>query len=485
MSENKLKTKVLSNLIWRYAERCGAQGVQFIVSIILARLLSPSDYGLIGLITVFISVCNLFISSGFGNALVQKKNAESKDFSSVFYFNIVVSVLLYIVMFFTAPLIADFYNEQLLIPVIRVLSLGLVVGGFGAVQNAYVQKGLQFKKFFFATLGGTIVSAVVGIYIAYKGGGVWALVAQTLTSQCANTLILWIIVKWRPTLEFSFKRMKVMFSFGWKMLASSIIDTIYNNIYTLVIGKFYSTEELGIYNRGKTFPVMVVENINSSIQSVLFPAMSKYQDNRETVKNMVRRSITVSTFLIFPAMAGLAAIAKPLTVILLTEKWLPSVPFMWFCCFTYAFWPIHTANLQAINALGRSDIFLKLEIIKKVLGIATLIATIPFGLYTMMWGRCITTLLSSFINAYPNKKLLGYSYIEQVKDMLPSFILSIVMLVIVYAVEFLNLNNWLTLIIQIILGMVIYFGLAKLFKLECFNYILNTVTGIYKAKRNK
>lgn len=480
MRNNSLKDRVLSGLFWRYGERCGAQGVQFIVSIVLARLLTPSDYGIIGLITVFMSLCNLFIGCGFGNALVQKKDAKSVDFSSVFYFNIGMSIILYIVMFFCAPLIAGFYNNTILIPVIRVLSISLLLGGVNAVQQAYVSKTMQFKRFFFATLGGTICSAVVGIFIAYKGGGVWALVAQSLTNQFIDTIILWITVKWRPTLEFSGKRMKKMFLFGYKLLVSSIIDTVYNNIYTLLIGKFYSTRDLGIYNRGKTFPIMVVDNINSSIRSVLFPALSSEQDNKERFKAMVRRSIMTSTFLIFPAMAGLAVVAKPLTITLLTEKWLPSVPFVYFCCFTYAFWPIQTANLQAINALGRSDIFLKLEIIKKVIGILTLIITLPMGLIPMMWGRCVTTVISSFLNAFPNKKLLNYSYFEQLKDMAPSFVLSMVMFAVVFPITMLNVAPSLQLIIQIILGVTVYFGLAKLFKLECFEYVMNTVKGLKK-----
>ena len=472
---NDKRNKVLSSLFWRYAERWGAQVIQFIVQIILARLLTPSDYGIIGLITVFISISLVFAQSGLGQALVQRKQIDNEEFSTVFYFSMIFSVILYGILFLCAPVIANFYNEPVLTSVVRVLGVTVIIGAVNSVQQAYVQKTMQFKRFFWSTLGGTLVSAVVGIYMAYRGYGVWALVGQQISNQLVNTVILWVTVKWRPMLIFSVSKAKRLFSYGWKLLCSSLIDTIYNNIYSLIIGKFYSSTDLGYYNRGKQFPMLIIQNINSAIDSVLFPVMAEVQDEKQRLKAMVRRSIVTSTFLIFPAMAGLGAIAKPLTVILLTEKWLSAVPFIWFCCFIYAFWPVHTANLQAIKALGRSDIFLKLEILKKIVGIMILIATIPFGLYAMMWGSCASTLICSFINAFPNKKLLGYSYWEQVKDMLPSMMLSIAMLAIVSLLQLFNLNDWITMIMQVVLGIAIYFGLAKLFRLECMEYIIKMV----------
>ena len=467
--------QVISGLFWRFAERWSAQIMSFVVSIILARLLTPSDYGLIGLITVFISISLVFAQSGLGQALVQRKEMDNEEFSTVFYFSLAFSVILYVILFLCAPLISHFYNEPILTDVVRVLGITVIIGAVNSVQQSYVQKTMQFRRFFWSTLGGTLTSAVVGIYMAYRGYGVWALVGQQLSNQLVNTVILWFTVKWRPMLIFSVSKAKRLFSYGWKLLCSSLIDTIYNNIYSLIIGKFYSSADLGYYNRGKQFPMLIIQNVNTAINSVLFPVMAEAQDEKQRLKNMVRRSIVTSTFLIFPAMAGLAAIAKPLTVILLTEKWLPAVPFIWFCCFIYAFWPVHTANLQAIKALGRSDIFLKLEIIKKILGIAILVVTIPFGLYAMMWGSCASTLICSFINAFPNKKLLGYSYWEQVKDMLPSMMLSIAMLAIVSLLQLFNLNDWITMIMQVVLGIAIYFGLAKLFRLECMEYIIKMV----------
>lgn len=480
MNQASMKQQTIAGFLWRYAERCGAQGIQFLVSIVLARLLSPSDYGIIGIITVFIALANVFISCGFGQALIQKKDADETDFSSVFYFNIAMALILYMVMFFSAPAIAHFYNNDILTPVIRVLSITLVIGGVNGVQQAYVQKTMQFKRFFWATLGGTIISAVVGIAFAYKGLGVWALVAQQLTNQMIDTVILWITVKWRPILRFSVKKMKRLFAYGWKLLCSSLLDVGYNNMYSLIIGKFYSSADLGFYNRGKQFPILIIDNINSSINSVLFPVLAKVQDEKEKLKAMMRRSMTTSIFIIFPCMAGLAAIAEPLVKILLTDKWLPAVPFIRFCCFTYAFWPVHTANLQAIKAIGRSDIFLKLEIAKKVLGIITLCVTLPFGLTVMMWGRCVSTIIGTFINAYPNKKLLGYSYMEQVKDMMPTMVLSVLMACIVWSLSLLNINAVAIMLLQVFIGSILYVFGAKLLKLECFEYVLNMVKEVFR-----
>lgn len=482
----KLKDKtqggngIISNLFWRFSERTAAQGVSFVVSIILARLLTPEDYGLIGLITVFISVATVFVSSGFGNALIQKEKATQTDFSSVFYFSIFMGTVMYVVLFVCAPFIASFYNDPLLTPVVRVLSLSLVIAGVNSVQQAYVSKTMQFKRFFFSTIIGTLVSAVIGIFMAYKGYGVWALVIQNLSNQIMDTCILWFTVKWRPTLEFSFTEMKKMFSYGWKLLFSSLLDTVYNNLYSLVIGKFYSAKDLGHYNRGRNIPNMVITNINGSIQSVMFPAFSNCQGDKVRLKAMVRRSIMTSTYIIMPAMIGLAAVAKPLTVLLLTEKWLPSVPFMQFSCFILAFWPIHTTNLQAINAVGRSDIFLKLEIIKKVLGFSIMVFSIPLGLYVMMIGSCLSAIVCSFLNASPNRKLLNYGYREQIRDILPALLLSVFMGLVVLLWTLTDMSSILILLCQVITGAVIYIFGSKLLKLESYDYIINMIKSFKK-----
>ena len=475
--QKDIKSQALSGFFWKYAERCGAQGIQFIVQIVLARLLTPSDYGLIGLIAVFITIAQVFAQSGLGQALVQRKDADNIDYSTVFYYSIIFSIILYIVLFLFAPLIASFYDTPQLTAVVRVLGFVIVIGAVNSVQNAYVQKTMQFKKFFWATLGGTIVSAFVGIYMAYNGLGIWALVGQQLTNQIIDTIVLWITVKWRPILVFSFKRVKMLFSYGWKLLMTSLINVIYNNIYSLIIGKFYSSENLGYYNRGMQFPSVIETNIDSTVESVLFPVMSKFQDDRERLKLMVKRFIKTSTFLVFPIMAGLAAVAKSITIVLLTEKWLPVVPFIQFSCFSYALAPLFKANLQAINAIGRSDIFLKLEIIKRILSMIILILTLTHGLYAMMIGKCLSSIVNFFLDSWQNKKFLNYSCFDQLKDIFPAFLLSLTMCVVVLLIGMLNFNTLILLILQIIIGIILYFGLAKIFKVESLNYLLDTIRG--------
>lgn len=477
---------IIKNLIWKFLERGGVQGVQFIVQIVLARILTPADYGVTGLIIVFINVANVFVQSGLGSALIQKKNATEDDFSSVFYLNILISLVMMGILFITAPVISSFYQMEILIPVLRVQSLMLLFNAFNVVQNAVLQKNMQFKKLFYASLAAITLSGIFGILFAYLGAGVWALVFQQLINALITSVILWIIVKWRPKCVFKLGNIRQLFKFGSRLLCSGVIDTLYNNIYPLIIGKVYSQAELGYYNRGYQIPNVLVSNLNGSIQGVLFPAFAEYQDNRPRLKQLVRRSIVTSSFLVFPMMAGLAACSEPLTIILLTEKWLPSVPFMQLSCIIYALWPIHTANLQAINAVGRSDIFLKIEIIKKSISITVLFITVPRGIYFMLIGSCCTSFIGAAINAWPNKKLLNYSYFEQIKDILPSLILSLIMCALCFSVFLLHLRTWATLIIQIIAGAAFYITAAWVLKLECFTYLLNTIkSGVRSRKEHK
>ena len=483
MEENS-KGKVLSSLFWKFAERMGAQGVNLIVSIILARILAPEEYGTVALVTIFITISNVFIENGFGTALIQKKNADELDFSSVFYCNIVISIILYITIFFVSPIIAKFYNNEQLVLILRVLSITVLVSGLKSVQNAYVSKKMIFKKFFICTSIGTISSAVIGIWMAYKGYGVWALVAQQIINNLISTIMLWITVKWRPALKFSFTRLKDLFSFGWKMLCSGLIDAIYNELYGLAIGKVYNTEQLAYYNKANQFPNLITTNVNGSISAVMLPALSNEQEKKERVKSMMRRAIKTSSFLLFPMMFGLAAVSEPLIKIILTDKWLPAVKLMQLLCFSYALWPIHTINLQAISAMGRSDIFLKLEVIKKVVGVIALVISIPLGIVWMAGIKVITSIISTFINAYPNKKLLNYSYLEQIKDISGSFIISIIMLVAIYVMNYIKINIYLLLMMQIIIGVLIYIGISYLTKNESFNYIVNMLKDKFD-KRNK
>lgn len=475
MDTNSLKKKTIGGFIWRLAERVGAEGVTFIVSIILARLLDPSDYGAISLITVFTSILSVFINSGMGTALIQKIDADDLDYSSLFYFNMVMCLLLYGVMFFSAPLIADFYNMPELTAYVRVISLTLVISGVKGIQQSYVSKNMLFKKFFFSTLGGTLVSAVVGVVMAYEGFGTWALIGQQLSNMVIDTAVLWITVKWRPKWMFSFKRLKKLFSYGWKMLASALLDTTYNQLRSLIIGKVYSSADLAFYNKAYTFPNVVISNINTSIDSVLLPSLASVQRDRETLKAITRRAITTSIYIIAPFLMGLAACGESIISILLTDKWLPSYPYMVVICITFMFRPINTANLNAIQAMGRSDIFLKLEIIKKIIGIIAVLITFKISVMAMVLSLLVTIVLSQITNSWPNKKLINYSYIQQIKDVLPSILLASFMGICVYCVKFLNLNSWLTLIIQVPLGVLIFVGLSIVFKINSFYYVLDII----------
>lgn len=475
--ENK---KILSNFIWRLAERCGAQLVAVIVSIILARLLEPDVYGTVALITVFITIAQVFVDSGLGNALIQKKGADNIDFSTVFYANIVFCFGLYILLFLTARIIANFYHNPEMVPMIRVLGLTIIVSGLKNVQQAYVSKNMLFKRFFFSTLSGTICAAVIGILLAYKGFGVWALIAQNLINVIIDTIILWITVKWRPQLVFSIERLKGLFSFGSRLMLSSLIDTGYSNLRALIIGRMYTLSDLAYYNQGDKFPNLMTYNINASIDSVLLPIMSSVQDEYGHIKNMTRRSITVSVYIMAPLMMGMAAIAEPFVRLILTDKWIPCVPYLRIFCVVYMFWPMHTANLNAIKAMGRSDIFLKLEILKKAVGLVLLFIAMRYGVMAMAYSMLINSVVSQIINSWPNRKLLNYGYGEQLKDILPSIIMSLVMGVVVYGITFFKLPYIITLILQILTGVFVYCGLSAILKEEAFIYLKST---LFKMKR--
>ncbi len=478
---------VMSNFLWRLAERMGAKAVEFIVSIVLARLLAPEVYGTIALVTVFITILQVFVDGGLGNALIQKKDADSTDFSTVFFFNIAFCSVLYSLLFLAAPLIAGFYDDATLTPVIRVLGLTVLVSGVKNVQQAYVSRHMMFHRFFYATLGGTVGAAALGIWLAYHEYGIWALVAQQVFNVTMDTIILWFTVKWRPTWSFSFSRLKMLYAYGWKLLASHLIETVYADIRQLIIGKMYTKSDLAYYNRAKQFPQFITANINTSINSVIFPSMAQVQDDPDKVKGMTRRAIKVSTFIMAPMMMGLAACSETVIRILLTEKWLPCVPYLIIFCITHMFLPIHTANLNAIKAIGRSDLYLKLEIIKKVVGVIALLISMNFGVMAMAYSLLITSAINQVINSWPNKKLLNYAYIEQFKDILPNIMLAAAMGLMVYAVEFIGLNKWLTLAIQVPLGVVIYVAGSKLFKLDSFDYLLDMIRKFlhHSRKENK
>lgn len=476
---------VVTNLFWRLGERFGAKMVQFLVQMILAKMLAPEIWGTIGLILIFIEILQVFIESGLGNALIQKKDADDLDFSTVFYFNCVICGAAYLLMFFAAPLIAWFYKAPELTSAIRVMSLVLVVSGLKNVQQAYVSKNMLFKRFFFATLIGTVTAAVIGIAMAYFGFGLWAIIAQNLINVTIDTCILWITVKWRPKKAFSFQRLKQLYSFGWKLFASSLMEVIYLKLRGLIIGRKYSKEDLAYYTYGEYFPQFITSILNSSIDSVLLPSMSSVQDSRENVKNMTRRAIKIGTYILMPFMVGIMVCAGPVVRIVLTEDWLPVIPYLRILCISYAFMPIHTANLNAIKAIGRSDTYLKLEIIKKFVDFASILATMFISVKAMVYGVLVASIISQVINAWPNKKLLNYSYPEQVADMIPQIIASTIMGAVIYLINLVDIHYLLMLAIQVPLGVIVYIICSKLMHIDSFDYLLDVIKSLLNRKKDK
>ncbi|MBP5378231.1 MAG: lipopolysaccharide biosynthesis protein [Ruminococcus sp.] len=476
---------VVKNLFWRLGERFGAKMVQFVVQIVLAKIFTTAEMGKIAIILAFIEILQIFIESGLGNALIQKKDADDLDFSSVFYFNCVICSLMYLLMFFAAPFISAFYKAPELTPVIRLMSLVLIVSGMKNVQQAYVSRNMMFKRFFFSTLIGTIVAAIVGIAMAVCGMGLWALATQNLVNAALDTLILWLTVKWRPKKCFSFERLKALYSYGWKLFASSLMEVVYLKLRNLVIGKRYAPESLAHYTYGEYFPQFITSILNSSIDSVLLPSMSKAQDSRESVKSMTRRAIKIGTYLMMPFMAGIIVCAEPLVRIVLKPDYLPCIPYLRLLCIAYAFMPIHTANLNAIKAIGRSDTYLKLEVIKKIVDVISVVATMFISVKAIVYGMLVSSVISQVINAWPNKKLLNYSYIEQVVDMLPQIIASVIMGAAICFVNYLDINYVLRLFIQVPLGVIVYIICSKLMHIDSFDYLLDVIKSLLNRKKDK
>ena len=482
---NKNSKNIYKGLFWKLLERFGVSGIQFILQIILARLLDPAHYGMLSIMIIFTSLANIFIQNGFNTALIQNKDTTEEDFSSVFWVSLGVAGMLYGVIFFSAPVIARFYEMPDLVAPLRVLALMLFPGALNSIQLAKVRREMDFRKVFYSNIGGILVAGGAGIAIALLGGGVWALVVQTLLNTLVACLVMRFTVKLKLRFVCNLSRVKSLFRFGWKLLVSGLINTLYQDLRSLVIGKKYDSATLGYYNRGKQFPHFIINAVNGTVQAVMLPAMSAEQDDKTRVKTMMRRSVTLSAYILFPLMAGLAAVAAPMVSFILTDKWLPCVPYLQIYCLTFAFYPVHSCNLQAINAIGRSDIFLKLEIIKKAYGIlALVIAVLCFDSpVAIALTGAITTIISSFVNAAPTKKLINYSYFEQMKDILPAFALSILMLAAIYPITWLNLPNILIILIQVVLGIAVYVLGSVLFRLEAFTYLWSFLKKLMKKAK--
>ena len=467
-----------SGFFWKFNEQIAGQLVSFVVSIVLARLLSPKDYGIVSLVNVFIVIASVFVTSGFSASLIQKKDATQLDFSTIFHISLIFSFIIYGIIYLCAPLISDFYRNDTLIPIVRVFALQLPLSSINSIQQAYVSRHMAFRKIFVSTTVATILSGLIGIMLAFIGWGVWALVAQTILSTALQTLVLLLEIPWRPKFEFSIESAKELIGYGWKVFGASLLGTFFNELRNLTIGRFYSPANLAYYNRGSRLPELIANNIDGTITSVLFPVLSKHSDDFDKLKSMIRRSIRTSTFIIMPLMFGLAVAAKPVTQILLTDKWLPSVPFMQCLCISAAFGSISNANMQVIKASGRSDILLKLEFIKKPVYLVFLIASIKINIFAVAISMTMYNIVGMLINVRPNKKLIHYSYKEQFKDIFPALSLSIFMASCIFPVQLLDFNPYVELIIEILLGGLTYIGASYILKLESFFYLIDYVKSI-------
>lgn len=474
-SRHNGKSNIFANFRWAFAERIMAQIVSFVVSIILARLLAPEDYGIIAMVSVFTGISSALALTGFGSSLIQKKEASDVDFSSTLYFSFGVICVVYLILFFLAPYLSVWTGYEGLAPYIRVMSLALVASSIITVQNAYVMRQMKFRLLFLSSVCATGLSACVGIFMALRGYGAWALVGQYLTKSVADVIVISFLSGWRPRLVFSIDSIRAVYGFGWKIAVSSVTDALYRQLRSLVIGVKYTSADLAFYDKGNQFPSLLITNVDSTIANVLMPILSRMQEDRQAVKDTVRKAIQISSTVLFPALIGLAVCGESVITLILTEKWLPCVPYLRIFCITYMFYPIHTANLNAIKAMGRSGVYLKLEIIKKVMGLTLLLLTYHISVMAMAYSLILSSLLSQLINTWPNRKLLDYRYLEQLKDILPSILLAVFMGCCMWLVNLAHLPDIVTLVIQILIGAAVYLGGSALLKLDTFEYLWNVV----------
>jgi O-antigen/teichoic acid export membrane protein len=468
------KEKVLSGLIWTFGERITAQGVSFVLSIILARILMPEEYGLIAMVMVFINIANVFTNGGFGEALVQKKDSDETEFSTMFFCTLGVSMVIYIVLFIFAPFISEFYRTPAITWVLRILAFKIIISSLSTIQHAYVQKYMLFRKFFFSTLGGTLFSGIIGIAMAKAGFGVWALVAQYLSNTTIDTIVLLMTVSWRPHLTFSKKSAIELMNFGWKMVLANLVNAIYNELRSIIIGRSYSSADLAYYNKGNQIPSLAITNIDTAIGNVIFPAMST-AESPEKLKTIGRRAMKTTSYIIFPIMVGLIVVSRPLITLLLTKKWDSSIIYMQILCIYWMTQPIQTTNWQIIKAMGRSDLCLKLELLKKAIGIIMVVAAMFISVKAIAISAAVFGVISMIINILPNKKLINYSIIEQMLDIIPALGISIVMGVIVYLCSYMTLPTIVILIIQVIVGVTIYVCLSYILRLDSYMYLIGVV----------
>lgn len=481
------KEKISNGFLWKLFERFSVQGCQFVIQLILARLLSPDNYGALAIMIIFVSLANGIIQNGFNTALVQNKDVTEVDFSSVFWLVLGISTLLYTGLFISAPYLSESYNMPYLVKPFKVICLMLIPGALNSVQLAVIRRSMDFKKEFTSNLTSIVLSGLISITLAYLGYGLWALVIQVLLNTTISCITMWQVVGWRPSLVFNKQRVRVLLSYGYKLVFAGLLDILSNNLAGIIIGAKYNPASLGYYTRGNQFPNALMSGLNSAVQSVMLPALSQLQDDRAKAKLLMRKAMILSASCIFPLMALLAGVAKPMVQIVLTDKWLPCVPYIQIFCFSYAFWPIHTSNLQAINAMGRSDIFLRLEIYKKIIGWSILAFVVFYFDDPMAIAATsiVMTIISCFINSYPSKYLLNYSYSEQMKDLLPYFVLSLFTFNFILILDGIAMNKIVKLFIEIVLGCIFYLIISHILKLRAYMELKEKLYSITRGVFNE
>lgn len=457
----QLKNKAVSGAGWSALDTVAKFGISFVVSLVLARLLGPEEYGLIGLLTIFINVSNTIVDSGFSNAMIRKQGIKDIDYCTVFYTNLAFSLFLVLALFFCATPIAHFFNRIELVSLTRVMSVVIVINALALVQETQLIKKIDFKTQTKITIIASVLSGTIGIVMAFCGCGVWSLVGQQLSSRLLNMMFLWIFNRWMPKLQFSWSSFKEMWGFGWKLLVSALIDTVWKEIYHVVVGKFYSPQTLGQYTRAQQFSSMGSSNITSIVSRVSYPVLSSIQDDKARLKAGYQKVIKTTMFPSFVVMMGMAAIAKPMILVLIGEKWLPCVPFLQIVCFTGMLYPLHAINLNMLKVQGRSDLFLKLEIIKKIIAVGPLLLGIFVDIYWMLGGGFLTGLFAYYLNAYYSGPFLGYSIKEQIKDILPSFTVALLMAAIVFPISYIEISPFIILPIQILVGALFVIVVSK------------------------
>lgn len=484
MAEQSLKDKTVKGVAWSGIDNVAQYGVSFIVSIVLARLLSPDDYGLIGIVAIFTSICGNLINGGFSDALVRKKNVTDDDYNTVFIINLLMSLVLYGVIFLCAPLIADFFSREVLITLTRVSSIGMVIGAFAMVQRTRLVKRIDFKTQTKITITASVISGIIGITLAILGFGVWALVASNISSQVINTILLWFFNKWVPRLFFSVKSFKELFGFGWKLMVISVINTIWKELYQVVVGKFYNPATLGQYTRAKGFSKLFSTNLTSIVQRVTYPVLSSIQDEKERMILAYRRIIKTTMFITATGMFFLGAISEPLLYCLIGPKWHEAAVYLPLICIAGSTYPLQAINLNMLQVQGRSDLFLGIEIVKKIIALGPLFIGAFVGIIPMLLTNLITCVVSFFLNSYYSGKLLGYSSRMQIKDIAPSYGIALIVALSVWFLKYLPLSNWVILPIQLIVGVFVFLFMCKVTKLEEYKEIKKMVDPfIKKIKR--